>query len=52
LLIGSAVHDGERIIVEGLQKVPPGAKAAAKEKAPATATLQLSGLDHPGASAA
>jgi len=27
------VHDGERIIVEGLQKVPPGAKAAAKEKA-------------------
>jgi len=36
-LVSSGLHDGDRIIVEGLQKVRPGAKVAPEEKAPAAA---------------
>jgi membrane fusion protein (multidrug efflux system) len=34
-LVSEGLHDGDRIIVEGLQKVRPGAKVVPEEKAPA-----------------
>lgn len=36
-LVSSGLHDGDRIIVEGLQKVRPGAQVAPEEKAPPAA---------------